>query len=378
MVRKNDPDYRIKLETIYNKITDEYCWVHTRGGAIPGNPPKVVATSQHWAMGKSDIFSSVFHFTTDDMGKTWKGPIENPNLGNRPFKGNIEYGISDQTPKYHKKTGKLLCTGHTIFYNGEAHPVVDNRALLCPTYMVYDEETDSWSDWKELKIPEFYKCSAGCAQRYDMEDGTILLPVRYRAAHHKYTIVTVIRCSFDGKDLKYIERGNDLHIEGKRGPAEPSITKFNGEYFLTIRHDDAGYVCKSKDGLNFNSPVTWKWDTGSRIETYNTQTHWITHSDGLFLAYTRNAGNNDHVFRHRAPLFMAQVDPKEICLYRHTEKILIPERGARLGNFGVSNVNEDETWIFNTEVISPPDCIKYGCDGSIFLARILWEKPNKL
>ena len=32
-------------------------------------------------------------------------------------------------------------------------------------------------------------------------------------------------------------------------------------------------------------------------------------------------------------------------MIRKTEQILAPERGARLGNFGVTNVNENETWV---------------------------------
>ena len=56
----------------------------------------------------------------------------------------------------------------------------------------------------------------------------------------------------------------------------------------------------------------------------------------MFLVYTRKGANNDHVFRHRAPLFIAQVDPGEAALIRSTERILVPERGARLGNFAVT------------------------------------------
>ena len=33
---------------------------------------------------------------------------------------------------------------------------------------------------------------------------------------------------------------------------------------------------------------------------------------------------------------------------------------------------------FNTEVISPPECTKYGCDGSIYVAKIKWNIPNLL
>ncbi|MEI2722625.1 MAG: hypothetical protein V9H26_03485 [Verrucomicrobiota bacterium] len=35
--------------------------------------------------------------------------------------------------------------------------------------------------------------------------------------------------------------------------------------------------------------------------------------------------------RHRAPLFMAQVDPTTLRVLRRTEKVVVPERGAELG-----------------------------------------------
>ena len=110
----------------------------------------------------------------------------------------------------------------------------------------------------------------------------------------------------------------------------------------------------------------------------------MTHSDALFLVYTRTGASNDHVFRHRAPLFIAQVDPGKLCVIRRTERILVPERGARLGNFGVTEVNEHETWVTVAEWMqtwgpkfsdsSIPR--KYGSNNAVFAARIIWEKPN--
>lgn len=376
-------DYTVGLDTIYNKITEDYCWVHTRGGAIPGNPPVVVATTQQWAMGQSDIFSEIYHVKTEDLGKNWSEPKRNVNLGRKAINGVLEMGLCDQYPAYHKTTGKLLSTGHTVTYDGGEHPAsaLDKSLRIFPAYTAYNQVSDNWSDWKIIDLGDdekFHRGSSGCSQRFDLNDGNFLLPVSYSEKGNPYTKMTVVKCSFNGEDIKVLEIGNELTVNTERGLAEGSVTKFNGTYYLTIRHNLKGYVCKSEDGLHFEDPVTWKWDTGVEVKTYNTQSHWITHSDGLFLVYTRNAGNNSHVFRHRAPLFMSEVDPENLCLLRHTEKILIPERGARLGNFGTVNVTEDETWVFNTEVISPPDCIKYGCDGSIYVSRLKWNKPNKL
>ncbi len=41
---------------------------------------------------------------------------------------------------------------------------------------------------------------------------------------------------------------------------------------------------------------------------------------GGFLVYTRRGADNDHVFRHRAPLFIAQVDPKRLDVIRASER----------------------------------------------------------
>jgi hypothetical protein len=63
----------------------------------------------------------------------------------------------------------------------------------------------------------------------------------------------------------------------------------------------------------------------------------------------------------------------------------VPERDARLGNFGVTDVTENETWVTVAEWMQTwgPDYIlpvnnKYGSDGSVYAARILWSKPNKV
>ena len=148
--------------------------------------------------------------------------------------------------------------------------------------------------------------------------------------------------------------------------------------------EQSDQIASSEDGLHFSEPQIWRWDDGTELGNYNTQQHWVTHSDGLFLIYTRTGANNDHVFRHRAPLFIGQVDPEKLCVMRRTERVLVPERGARLGNFGVTNVNENETWVTVAEwmqtwgpnYIMHPDN-PYGADNSVYAARILWNTPNR-
>lgn len=134
-----------------------------------------------------------------------------------------------------------------------------------------------------------------------------------------------------------------------------------------------GYVCAGDDGLHFSDPVPWRFDDGEELGNYNTQQHWVTHTDQLYLVYTRRGLSNDHVFRHRAPLVMAEVDPKTMRVRRSTERELVPNRGARLGNFSVCKVTENETWVVVAEWMQPVGCEQYGSDNTIWAARIQWK-----
>ena len=152
---------------------------------------------------------------------------------------------------------------------------------------------------------------------------------------------------------------------------------------MTIRNDIKGYVTTSTDGLNFDHIKPWTFDDGQELGSYNTQQHWLAHSDGLFLIYTRRGANNDMIMRHRAPLFMAQVDPEKLHVIRKTEKVIVPNRGAQLGNFGANMVNEKESWVTVSEGIFGNEKQRrkkeaMGADGSTFLIRILWDKSNKM
>jgi hypothetical protein len=96
------------------------------------------------------------------------------------------------------------------------------------------------------------------------------------------------------------------------------------------------------------------------------------------LAYTRHGADNDHIPRHRAPLFLAQVDPDQLHVLRATEKVLIPQRGATLGNFGASAITPDESWVTVAEGVWNDDARKRGAKGATFLARVLWSRPNRM
>jgi hypothetical protein len=380
------PAFAIRLDTISSGFDRKTCWVHPRAGAIPGDTPAVVLTLQKLLLTGSDVFYPLNEMRTDDLGKTWSGPREHTQtLGRRTVSGDITEGVADFWPKWHAKSGKLLGIGLMARYQGDAQVPDFPRQT---TYSIYDAATRTWTPWDTMPMPEqakFFSAGAGCAQRVDRPDGDILLPIYFRAQGSRAYTVTVLRCSFDGKALRVKEAGNDLTIAVDRGLYEPSLAIYQNRYYLTLRNDRAGYVATSEDGLHFTPPKAWTWDDGSDLGNYNTQQHWVTHSNGLYLVYTRRGANNDHVVRHRAPLFIAQVDPKKLQVIRATERILVPERGARLGNFGVTEVNENETWVtvaewMQTKPPNPYDYtipMKYGSDNAVFVARIQWQTPNQ-
>lgn len=375
--------YRIQLDKVSDGFDGKTCWVHPRAGAIPGATPSVVLTMQKLRLTGSDIFYALNEMRTDDLGRTWSGPTEHMTLGRRA-EGAGEVGVCDFTPKWHAKTGTLLGTGHTVRYVNDEIPKERARETA---YSVYDAKTRTWAPWATLEMPAeagFENAGAGCTQRVDLPNGDILLPIYFKSKEQKQYRTTIVRCGFDGTKLTYREHGNEVVVPIERGLYEPSLTRFGSRFFLTLRNDRAGYVTSSDDGLHFSEPRVWCWDDGTELGNYNTQQHWVTHRDGLFLVYTRTGAGNDHVFRHRAPLFIAQVDPEKLQVLRKTERILVPERGARLGNFGVTEVNEHETWVTVAEWMQTwgPNYsdykipMSYGSNNAVFAARILWEKPN--
>jgi hypothetical protein len=105
---------------------------------------------------------------------------------------------------------------------------------------------------------------------------------------------------------------------------------------------------------------------------------------GLPKAQNIRDANNDHIPRHRSPLFIGQVDVGKLCVIRGTERELMPQRGAKLGNFGVTELNENETWVTDAEWMQTTgpnyadftQCMKFGSNNAVFAARIQWKKAN--
>lgn len=383
--RKQTIDYEIDLIPVSRGFDGHTFWGQARAGAIPGEgneSPTVVVTAQPTLRTGSDVFYALSEWRSSDFGTTWDGPAEHADtLGRRQEEDGGIVGICDMTPAWHAASGRLLSTGHTVRYRDDKHPMTARRRE--PAYSTYDAERRVWSPWRVVDMPDrsdFKNAGAGSTQRVDLEDGTILLPVYFKQVSedwHACNSATVLRCAFDGSRLTYLEHGTEMSVPDPRGLCEPSIARYQGRYFITLRNDVCGYVASGEDGLHFGSARPWRFDDGEELGNYNTQQHWVTHSDGLFLVYTRRGLNNDHVFRHRAPLTIAQVNPEELTILRKTERELVPNRGARLGNFSVCDVSQNETWVVVAEWMQPDGCEQYGSNNTIWAARIVWSEPNR-
>ena len=290
--------------------------------------------------------------------------------------------IGDVCPQWHAATAVVLATGKTFGFDGG---VKENRGFERVSYATYSPATKQWSALKLLELPKLdhegrvvLEANSGCHQRFDLPSGKILLPIRYRKNPQTREYTTIVAdCTFDGETLTYRAHGSELTIPRERGLYEPSVTGYRGRYYLTMRADHSAFVARSQDGLNYEPIKEWTFDDGQILGSYNTQQHWVPHSDALYLIYTRRGANNDHVFRHRAPLFIARVDLDRICVVRSTETILIPETGLDLGGgFGVVDVNPRETWIVSSEMAFPT--ARRDEPNRVLLAKIHWSQPNGL
>lgn len=360
----------------------ELHFAQSRAALVPGSPPRVLLTTQQIEKTGSHGYRNLFSVETADGGRTWSPLKSIDSLQRRRMPEGHDLVIGDVCPQWHAASGVVLATGKTFGFDGGTR---ENRGFERVSYAVWSPATGEWSGLKLLELPArdhegraILEPNAGCNQRVDLPGGDILLPVRYRRnpPTREYT-TTVFRCSFDGTTLTGHEHGSELTISRERGLYEPSLAAWRGRFFLTMRADHSAFVARSQDGLHYEPQREWTFDDGKILGSYNAQQHWITHSDALYLVYTRRGAGNDHVFRHRAPLFIAQVDPDRLHVLRDTETILMPETGVDLaGGFGVVAVSPQETWVVSSEMAFPKD--RQQEPNRVLLARIVWTRPNQL
>lgn len=360
-------------------------WFHPRACRIPGENGNDEIFMNLQSIGGSDYFGPVHWMSTSDYGASWNEPAPVPPLGRIPVPGHpgLEAGVCDVVPQYHPPSSSVLCMGHVVFYSGPRFSKGEQLARY-PVYAVKRSD-GSWSErrileWDDPRGAFIY--SNNCGQRVTLPDGDILLAFTY-GAESKARMVSGVHCRFDGEQLTIKEVGPSLTNPAGRGLLEPSVTRFGDRFYMTIRaEDDRGYVTVSDDGVHYEPQKAWAWDDGELLTMSTTQQHWLTHSGALYLVYTRKDDSNSNVIRWRSPLWISQVDPESMTLIRSTEQIVFPLQGdgiaepdgvPLMGNFHVTTVSPDESWITVGEWLP-----KREARGNLLLARVRWSEPNRM
>jgi hypothetical protein len=377
----------ISKQTLWrNRDGKSRTWFHPRACMMPGPGGKPLALMTLQEIGGSDYFGPVCWSQSADLGQTWSDPQPIAALGRDPVPGRADgllAAVCDVAPQYHPPSGSVLALGHVVFYKGARF----ERKEQLPRYPVYVTRAadGAWSQrkilaWDDPRGGHIY--SNNCGQRYVLPDGKIQMSFTF-GPRELNRMVAGVQATFDGEQLTVSEVGPPLHNDKGRGLLEPSVTQFGGKCWLTMRaEDNRGYVSTSDDGLHFEPKRVWAWDDGTPLEMSTTQQHWLTHSDGLFLVYTRKDASNANVIRWRSPLWAAQVDVARRCLIKATEQVVLPLVGdgvndpkhvALMGNFHVTNASPDESWVTVGKWMP-----QNGYRGDVLLARIRWSRPNRL
>ena len=335
-------------------------------------PSLAVAPAQDGSDGMPEVHVSVIqliandfgpmHYThTTDMGATWSPPMESLNL-----MGIVHADDCFEKPQlvvgYHRATRTVLGLGGTMFVRDadsdgqrKLESVVHERQGDL-AYSVWDNDRKDFTPWRRLQRPggDDLECSAFfyCSQWHERADGTMVVPV-VTPEGNEPSKIAACEMFFDGATLTVGKIGSGLVGKDQMaGIHEPSLVEFGGRYYMTVRSeygDGRMYHALSDNGLDWEKLSPWCWDDGTEIETENTQQHWLKRDGVLYLIYTRKSELSNGVLRHRAPLFIARVDTDTLQLIRDSERIVFPERRARMGNFNVANVTKNEAWIVTGE-----------------------------
>lgn len=377
----------IDKETLWrNRDGSDRTWFHPRVCMMPGPDGQPVALMTLQTIGGSDYFGQVHWSQSADGGTTWSEPSPISALGRDPVAGRddgLVAAVCDVTPQYHPNTDSVIALGHVVFYRGD-HFAQNDQLSRYPVYVVRHQD-GSWSqrrilEWDDPRGKNIY--SNNCGQRVVLPSGEIQMSFTFGPSSEN-RMVAGVRASFDGERLEVRAVGPPLHNPIGRGLLEPSVTQDGDKFWMTIRaEDNCGYFSTSDDGLDWSEKRTWSWDDGHPVDMSTTQQHWLTHSNGLFLVYTRRHASNANVIRWRAPLWVAQVDTNRGCLIAETEQVALPlvgdgvhdpDKVALMGNFHVVNVSKNESWITVGEWMP-----RNGYRGDVLLARIRWSVPNRL
>ena len=326
----------------------------------------------------SDVFYGSYLSRSTDGGKTWQDPVEETSFPDRKENGVRVH--SSVSLKYNRTLGRWYGLGFESLFKNDAEPFmrcVNGRPFRRPFSCTFDPAKGVYGNLKTLPFPFPYAGAMPFGQVAECENGDVIVPFYFTEPGADRGVglatpshVVTVRYAADGDGFRVVKAGEPLRAPHlRRGFGEPSLVRTGGKYYFTLRSDEAGYFAESDDGLVFAEPRLWTWNGIKPIGNRNTQQHWVSLKGRLYLAYTREGAANDHVFRNRAPIFLALFDAEKGCLVKETEMPIVPELGARLGNFCVADAGEEQ-WLVTAEGMLPAGRERYGSDNSLWLVRM--------
>ncbi|WP_187274343.1 sialidase family protein [Paenibacillus sp. N3.4] len=369
----SSPSYTLDEKVAYqNDGSNNFWWTHMRCASIPnGASPQIMCTvskdKNESPTNLSDVFYDIAYTSSADLGETWSSLTTIPQFQWKTLPDGYQGMLIDPVPVYHKKTGKIV-----LFGMAQSYGLNFAKKHNYPAYAIYDPASSTWSsDWYLLDWPNVFG-HTGSVYPYEVDDGTgdLLWPINLLDGTGA---VKVIRASFNGTALSYMSQGSAVPNpggNGNRSGIETSLTQYNNEYFMTLRDDTQNRLAKSSDGLIWQSAVTLQWEDGTAVTgSMNTQMHWVTQPNALYLVYTRQDASNTDILRYRAPLWMAEVDPVTLRVKKNTEQIVmsITDNRAQLGNFGTTAITPDLSVVTSNEWRSL-------VPNRAIVSRIWWNK----
>ena len=338
------PPFTLSTQMIHEGSPPEFHWTIPRATAFPGADGKteLLMTLSKKGRTGTDIYRGLAFTTSKDEGNTWEALTDLP-YAPRPLHEGIVGMFGATVPVFHAKSGKMLLLGNCVGYTGYGTPKVKLTGLRFPAYAVYDPKVRKWSDnYTVLTDQENANTTSGFP--WMLENGTFLWPCNGGQ---------ILKASFDGEKITILERSPVIEGLGKvvKNTGEYHLTKLGDRFYLAMRCPDHNRIAASKDGLHFDPAVDLCWDDGTMVPSTATQMRWVRQQGRLYLVYTRTNESSKGIFRDRAPLWMAEMDPATLRLKKNTELIAVPISPSRddLGNFGTMYMSEELSLITTSE-----------------------------